>query len=341
MHTEILSFGEPMLGMVCHSSNEWKFVPCTDSIHRMDNLRRLDLNLLLALHALLAERHVTRAALRLHRSQPAVSHALAQLREAFKDPLLVRQGSGMALTPLARDLLQPLEAALGQLDALLHEGAFDPGRATRRFQVAMSDYAAHLVLPSLLGQLRKEAPGIDLAVCQAGRDTAMAQLADGEIDLALGVFPNPPTHIKVQTLFDEHFVSIADRHSLPPRGGLPLAQWLARPHVLVATRPDVGSEIDLALGAQGLRRRVAVVLPHWRASLDVLPGTDLILTVASRTVDHAPRDRRQRAFTPPLDLPRFAFQQAWHARRDADAAHCWFRGLVKACSQPGSRATGV
>lgn len=142
-------------------------------------------------------------------------------------------------------------------------------------------------------------------------------------------------------LFDEHFVSIADRHSLPPRGGLPLAQWLARPHVLVATRPDVGSEIDLALGAQGLRRRVAVVLPHWRASLDVLPGTDLILTVASRTVDHAPRDRRLRAFTPPLDLPRFAFQQAWHARRDADAAHCWFRGLVKACSQPGSRATGV
>lgn len=134
-----------------------------------------------------------------------------------------------------------------------------------------------------------------MKLAAVGRDTAMAQLADGEIDLALGMFPNSPTQIKVQTLFDGHFVSIADRHSLPPRSGLPLAQWLARPHVLVA----------------------------------------------GRTVDHAPRDRRLRAFTPPLDLPRFAFQQAWHARRDADAAHCWFRGLVKACSQPGSRATGV
>lgn len=311
---------------------KWKFVFITSIIRDMDDLRRIDLNLLLTLNALLAEKHVTRAALRLHRSQPAVSHALAQLREIFRDPLLIRRGQAMALTPRAQDLRHPLEAALGQLDALLHEGAFVPTHAVRRFRVAMSDYAAHLVLPGLMKRLRDEAPGIDLAVCQASREAMLAQLADGEIDLALGVFPEPASGVVVETLFEERFISVADSRTLPKRGKLSLDKWLARSHVLVATRPDTDNEIDASLAAQGLRRHIALVLPHWRASTEVIADTDLILTVASRTLDHVPHGHGLTPFSPPLDLPRFAFQQAWHIRRDADAAHGWFRGVIKDCS---------
>ncbi|GLS14805.1 LysR family transcriptional regulator [Hydrogenophaga electricum] len=299
----------------------------------MDDLRRIDLNLLLTLHALLAEQHVTRAARRLHKSQPAISHALAQLREIFKDPLLTRRGAAMALTPRAQDLQRPLEAALNQLTSLLREGAFDPHQAIRHFRVAMSDYAAHLVLPTLVKRLRDQAPGIDIAVCQASREAMLAQLGDGEIDMALGVFPDTPSNIWVETLFQEHFISVADKRSLPLRGKLSLAQWLARPHVLVATRPDADNEIDSALAAQGLHRHIALVLPHWSASTKVLTDTDLILTVASRTLDPVLHGQELMQFTPPFKLPRFPFQQAWHIRRDSDPAHHWFRSTVMDCSR--------
>ena len=118
----------------------------------------------------------------------------------------------------------------------------------------------------------------------------LAQLADGEIDLALGVFPDAPGDIKRETLFEEHFVSVADRRSLP-RGRPAVAAMAGAPHVLVAMRPDAENEIDAALKAQGLRRHVALTLPHWSASTEVLAGTDLILTVASRALANVARAR--------------------------------------------------
>ncbi|NYE26330.1 LysR family transcriptional regulator [Pigmentiphaga litoralis] len=302
----------------------------------MDDLRRIDLNLLLALHALLAEKHVTRAAVRLHRSQPAVSHALAQLRIIFKDPLLQRRGTYMGLTPRALELVRPLDDALRGLSLLLHPRGFDPASATRRFRMAASDFGAHVILPKLMRRLRAEAPGIDLAITQGSRGAMVAQLLDGEVDLAVGVFPDVPADITLRTLFEEHFVSVADRTTLPPSGDLPLDAWLARPHVVVSMRPDADNDVEDALAAQGLRRRVALVLPHWRASTEVLVGTDLVLTVASRTLDRGPRSRNRslKTFAPPLPLPVFAFQQAWLTQRDAEPAQVWLRNLVRECSQP-------
>jgi len=313
---------------------QWKFAIRTRDIRRMDDLRRIDLNLLLTLHALLTEQHVTRAAVRLHKSQPAVSHALAQLRDIFDDPLLVRRENGLAPTARARDLLQPLADALGQLNGLLGESAFDAENARRCFRLALSDYGARSVLPALMRRLRSEAPGVDLAVMQASRETMLAQLADGETDLAIGVFPQLPGDIEVATLFEDHYTCVADRTTLPRRGGLSVDKWLARPHVLVAMRPDAPSEIDLALAETGMRRHVALVLPHWGAALDVVPGTDLILTVAARAVTAVPH-RALRAFAPPIELAPVPFQQAWHVRREADPAHRWLRQTVwECCRQP-------
>lgn len=298
----------------------------------MDDLRRIDLNLLLTLHALLAEQHVSRAALRLHRSQPAVSHALAQLREIFADPLLVRRGGRLQPTARALELAQPLQEALQQLDALLSSPGFDPARARRSFRLAMSDYGARVVLPRLMQGLRRDAPEVDLVVTQGSREAMLSQLFDGEIDLALGVFPTLAAPLRAETLFEERFACLADRDSVPGRGGLTLAQWLARPHVLVAVRPGADNEIDLALSALGEQRRVVLALPHWTAATEVIAGTDLVLTVARRSLEGRLSLRGLRCFEPPLPIRAFSFQQAWHERREGDAAHRWLRGRVmQAC----------
>lgn len=294
----------------------------------MDDLRRIDLNLLLTLHALLAEQHVSRAALRLHRSQPAVSHALAQLRELFADPLLVRRGGRLQATARAQALIEPLQQALEQLDGLLAQPGFDPRKARRSFRLAMSDYGARVVLPGLMRVLRDEAPGIDLVVIQGSREAMVGHLFDGEADLALGVFPELVAELRVETLFEERFTCIADRSGLPSRGGLRLDDWLARPHVLVAVRPGVDNEIDLALAAIGARRRVALALPHWAAAQEVIAGTDLILTVARRSLDIGRLDSRLRRFEPPVAIKAFGFQQAWHQRREGEAGHRWLRERV-------------
>lgn len=226
----------------------------------MDELRRINLNLLLTLHALLAEKHVTRAALRLHKSQPAVRHSLAQLRRHFDDPLLLRRDARLALTARAQALVQPLQAALSSLNALLAAPQFDPAVVRGRFGLALSDYAARILLPPLVRHLRQHAPGLDLAISQASREALQAQLLDGELDLALGIFAPAPGEILVQTLFEESFVCLADKALLPAQG-LALTEWLQRPHVMVALRSDAHDEIEKALAARGLRRHVALCRP--------------------------------------------------------------------------------
>src|SRR5699024_2722578 len=172
----------------------------------MNKLRRIDLNLLVTLHALLLEKHVSRAALRLHKSQPAVSHSLAHLRRIFDDPLLVRQSGKFELTSRAAELLPALTGALEHLGALLEPPEFDPAKAHRLFRLAMSDYGARVLLPRLIRSLRIIAPSVDLAISQASRESMLADTIDGEIDMALGVFPGQASNeLRMQTLFQERF----------------------------------------------------------------------------------------------------------------------------------------
>lgn len=299
----------------------------------LEELRRIDLNLLMTLHALLLERHVTRASVRLHKSQPAVSHALAQLRAHFDDQLLIRRNGQLVLTARAQGLLIPLEQALRNLNDLLGASQFDPSKSHARFRLSLSDYATRRVLPGLVRHMRKVAPGIDLAVSQASRETMMAQLADGELDVALGIFPEYPEGIRVQELFPEHFVSLADESALPKCGCLTLDEWLERPHVMLALRPDANDEIERVLAAMGVRRRIAVALPHWSAAIELIAGTDLILTVANWAVGEMSKYPTLRTFNAPLELPTLSYQQAWHVRKEADPANQWLRETIYTCSQ--------
>ncbi|MCE9733424.1 MULTISPECIES: LysR family transcriptional regulator [Pectobacterium] len=300
----------------------------------MDDLRRIDMNLLLTLHALLTEKHVTRAALRLHRSQPAVSHSLSQLRQIFNDPLLVRREAGLTLTTRAQALLDPLEQALDQLNGLIQAPQFDPRHSTRHFRLVLSDYGTNAVLPMLMRHLRTQAPGISLSVGHAGREMMLAQLIDGEIDLALGVFPERPSEVHAELLFEEHFSCLADRATLPENGTLSFSEWLERPHILITMHPDSANEIDSTLAASGQSRNVVLALPHWHAAINLIAGTDLILTAARRSMSQI-NSPDLHVFPPPFTIPNFAFQQVWHTRRESDPAHRWLRKAIWESCQAG------
>lgn len=293
----------------------------------MNNLRRIDTNLLVTLHALLLEKHISRAAIRLHKSQPAVSHALAHLRTIFDDPLLIRRGKSLELSAKASSLLSPLTEALEGLESLLAAPVFIPAESKRTFRLSMSDYGAWLVLPELSRRLRAEAPGISLVVTQASREVMIAQANEGEVDIALGVFPGLESETLChQALFEERFISVADLSTLPASGMLSLTEWLERPHVVV-THPSVSEqEIESALQALGLERKRQITLPHWRVANDLIPGSDLILTVASRNL--VPLNPALGIFEPPLAIKPFSFRQLWHLRRDADPAHLWLRQQI-------------
>lgn len=299
---------------------------------RLKTINQIDMNLLVVLEALLEERHVSRAAARLHRSQPAVSHSLARLRVLFDDPLLVRRGALLEPTARARQLAPQLADALGRMRQLLRPASFDPSAEQRVFRLSMSDYGAAVLLPRLLALLRAEAPGVDLVVSQASREAMTAQVLDGEIDLAFGVFPQLPAALVSQCLFEEEFVCVADRASLGGGAALDMAAWLARPHVLLSLWADSGNEVDLALAlAQpGARRRVCLTLPHWGVAPALVKGSDLVLTVARRIVPAAGLDPALAVFTPPFAIAPFAFCQLWHRRREDDLAHRWLRERIAA-----------
>ncbi|WP_425540413.1 LysR family transcriptional regulator [Pseudomonas fluorescens] len=294
----------------------------------MNDLRRVDLNLLVILDALLSEQHVTRAAERLHLSQPAVSHALARLRDLLGDPLLVRQGGALIATARALELATPLAEALGQVQALLAPNRFDPASAKRRFRVAMSDYGAAIFLPGLVRLLRREAPGIDLQIIQASREGMVDGVLNGDLDLAAGVFPDMPAELRTTPLFEEHYTCLIDRDSLPKTGVLDLPAYLSRPHVLLEMRGSGTPEIERALAAIRERRHVAISLPHWGVAPQLIQGTDLILTVSSRgllNIDQA----HLISVPPPFQIPSFAFELAWHARRGGDTGLQWLRGRMQ------------
>ncbi|AMG46730.1 LysR family transcriptional regulator [Achromobacter ruhlandii] len=289
-----------------------------------NNLRAIDLNLLVVLDALLHERHLTRAAARLPMSQPAMSHALARLRLLLGDPLFHRTRGGLRPTPHALALEAPLREVLAQVRRLLAGAVFEPAASRRVFRLAMSDYGASVALPPLMRCLRRDAPGIDLEISYASRSGMIAGVADGQLDLALAVFGETPADIRRAVLFHEGFVCAADAGQGVPAT---LDGYLARPHVLVAASQDQrAAEVDAALARLGHARRVALRLPHWTAAPAALAGTDLVLTVARRTLDPAPPGV---AVAPvPVPIAPLAFEMIWHERADGDAGLGWLRGLL-------------
>ena len=293
-------------------------------MHSM-NIAKLDLNLLVALDALLAERHVSRAAHRLGLSQPAMSHALRRLREAFADPLLVRTKDGLAPTLQAEALAAPLRAALESLQAAIsQQQLFTAATSQRSFSLGTSDYAEFVLLPPLLKLTARIAPRVDLWVRRY--DNFEARLQQGEIDLALGVNPRPDAGIRSRVLFRDRFVVIMRRnHPLAKNKKLSLSAFASASHAFIAPGGTRGGAVDTALATVGRERRIAIGVPHFLVAPYIVAETDLLLTVGERIARAYAKHLPLRIIEAPLALPDFAVAMIWHERTETDAGHQWLR----------------
>lgn len=293
-----------------------------------DELSGVDLNLVVALDALLAERHVTRAAAKLGITQSAASHALARLRDLLGDPLLVRGPRGaMVPTPRASELAPAIHRLLDELAGVLRgQGGFDPATATHTFRIGAADYVELVLLPRLVERLSRIAPGIDLWVHSFG-DWGDAELAAGVLDVVIGPprRASRPAGSYEKVLFEESFTCVV-RKGHPLAGTrMTLPRYAAANHVLVAPRGTPGSLVDDALAAEGRARRIAVAVPHFLVVPYVVAASDLIATLPSRVAALFAETAGLARMPPPVELAPFHMAMAWHERMHDDVRHRWLR----------------
>jgi DNA-binding transcriptional LysR family regulator len=312
------------MGIICHMQD----------VH----LGGVDLNLLVALDALLAERSVTRAAARVGLTQPAMSHALARLRTLLDDPLFVRTPGGMVPTPRAEAMEAPIRRALVDIGAAIRDrSAFDPKTAKRAFTIATRDYADLVLLPPLVARLSREAPGVDLHVRTVPDDWAHA-LQQGEVDLVVAPLPGKgPSGVLARKLLDERLVCVMRKGHPDAKKPLGLARYLALRHALVAPQGRAGGLVDDVLAQKGLRRRVALRVPSFLVVPFVVARSDLVVTLAERVAVTFAESLDLAVLPPPLELSGFSLHLTWHERRAADAGLSWLRGLLLEVTKPRPR----
>ena len=288
----------------------------------------LSLAHLRTLEHLLQLKNLSHAAERLGVSQSALSRQLAHLREAFDDPLLVRQGRGYVLSEHAEALVEPLRQVLEELHSLRQPAVFDPARCERRFCLAASDYVAEHMLPLLVAALEQEAPGVCLEyrTWQAGQ---YALLASGEIDLATTLFDESPPNLHGRLLGEDRAVCLMRRnHPLAAHPVLGQNDYLAHKHVRISGGGDKDSFIDRHLRAQGLQRRVGLEVPFFSAAVQVIAASQAVATVP----EHIARQlcRLHALAWRPLGFVEHTqrYWVVWHQRLQASAEHRWLRNRV-------------
>ena len=286
------------------------------------NVRNTNLNLLVALDSLLAERSVTRAASKMGLSQPAMSHNLSQLRRLFGDPLVLRGG---ALTPLAETLRLPLGSGLEELQRVLNtRERFDPRSSERVFRIAVSDSFQVTSLHRLLAEVGSRAPGVSLVLRSPVGDLGRA-LASGELDLVAGsAEQRPEGNLSSQQLYEDRFACLLRKNHPQIEKRLTLAKYCKLSHVLVARDEEPGY-VDHVLTSMGRTRRVALRLPDFAGIGHVVAFSDLVATVPERLARSLVRFLPLRWTPPPLTLASFGVFMYWHPRFDAEPGHRWLR----------------
>jgi DNA-binding transcriptional LysR family regulator len=303
----------------------------------------IDLNLLAAFDALMAERNVTRAAARVGVSQPAMSAALSRLRKLFGDPLFLRSAAGLLPTPRSRDLSEPISQALRQIEsALVGKPVFVPAEASLTFTLGLSDYPAFVLLPALARALEEQAPGVSLSVrAFSARDSAVDLLDAGTIDAAVGVPPTQPeSRIFTRTILSDEFVTILRRDHPAARRGMDMKTFLALKHVLVSPEGDRHGLVDEALAKLGKHRTLALTLPQMFAAPAIVAQTDATATVMKRVALNSAARRRLVLFPPPVKLPVIDFDLIWHRRNDGHPGQQWLRELVASLAAGAEQKSG-
>jgi DNA-binding transcriptional LysR family regulator len=298
----------------------------------------IDLNLLTALDALLAEGSVAGAARRLRLSASAMSRTLARLRAATGDPLLVRAGRGMVPTPHATDLRNRVRELAQDAHAVLRPAVagLDLAELKRSFIIRSNEGFVEVFAAQLVAAVTEVAPKVRLQFAPKP-DKDVRALREGMVDLEIGVLGNSGPEVRLQALFRDHFVgAVRDGHPLLGKGKLTPERYSGFGHVVASRRGSANGPVDEALAALGLTRTVVAVVPSFRAALAVASVSNLVALVTTSffnaTQGHQSKftPTSVRSFPLPVHTEAITVSQMWHPRSDADPAHRWLRGLVLA-----------
>lgn len=304
------------------------------TIRRSDD--PLDTYLLRVFVLLISERSVSRTALRMNQSQPAVSAALKRLRDILGDPLLVREKGGMVPTERALNLLTHARTALAEIDKLTGEPeSFDPYATRQVFHVGSPDYLAPVFMASVAERFRREAPQARLALHALGPDFDFERaLAEGELDVVIGNWPEPPERMHLSMLLEDEIVCLVSaRHPLA-RKGLTTDDYLRAAHIVpMPYSISQRGVIDSVLASMRINRDEHVVVQSFTAAPYLLQNTDLVFT----TTRHFARfyaDLLPLAIIPsPIAFPPMRFYQLWHERNHQSPGHRWLRRLLSECGR--------
>jgi LysR family nod box-dependent transcriptional activator len=292
------------------------------------NLAKYDLNLLVALDALLTEKNVTHAGDRIGLSQSAMSGVLSRLRHMFKDELLVRVGRRMELTPRAQELIEPLRACIHEVEDLLTTRlSFDPLTEQRIFTIAASDYSSLMLLGPLILRLTELAPGIAVRVVQLD-PSKLDQLSDDTIDFL--IMPSEvPASFPAQVLFEDRWVCAVCAHNSEVGPHLTEREYLALPHLIYsATGQDSIGVGDGHLSSIGVHRHVGASVQSFLLAPFVISGTRMITLLHKKLAERLSSSVDIRLIEPPFALPPIHESLFWNPRRTSDPAHVWMRSQI-------------
>lgn len=296
-----------------------------------------DTYLLRVLCTLIHEKSVSRSAIRLNQSQPAISAALRRLRAIFNDPLLVRDKNRMVPTARALQAVEQARAALGLIDGLLTSGKEFAAQTTQqRFTIATPDYLAPPFMACVVQQMRTQAPGARLAILPLGQNFDYEQaLQNAEVDIVIGNWPSPPEHLHISTLIEDEVVCLMDAsHPLATPEQLTAERYLQAAHIVFTPySPDQRGVVESSLGTMRLSRDGRMQCTSFAQAPDLLVGTDLLLTTSRHFAAYHAKRLRLAMRPLPVGNRSMRFYQLWHSSRHRDASHIWLRGLLSQASQ--------
>jgi DNA-binding transcriptional LysR family regulator len=302
------------------------------NMHDM-HLRNIDLNLLPVLEALLRHQNVTRAAHDIGLSQPAMSRSLTRLRHLFDDPLLIRAAGGMTLTPRARELIGPVATAAEGIRKLYKPQEFAVGAVKRTVRIAAVDAQTILIAPLIASRLAVEAPHVDL--CMEGyAPDLVSRLEQGTLDFAFATAATPlPPGAASMPLADDDLALVMRRGHPAAQRRWTVGDYATYHHASISIFGDGQSELDAALAAQGIRRRIALVTPHFTAALAVVSATDMVTTISRTFAEKFAESFNLVLHPPPLPDITLKLILVWAQLHSGDPFLGWMRGMIREVAQ--------
>jgi DNA-binding transcriptional LysR family regulator len=291
-------------------------------------LRSVDFRLLLAFEALVAERHVSRAAAAVGLSQPAMSHALANLRQQFHDPLLARTSTGFEPTPKALELIEPVREAIRQVNRLFSEGStFDPLTSSEALTIRMGDMNEVLFLPSLLHRLERQAPNITVTVQHLPPSETVRALEASAIDFAVSALIKHSKSVHSLELAKDRMVCVMRKGHPAAAGRLTTRSFLSLRHLRIVQSAGDVRFVEEALFKHGLQRKVMATTPHWLAASYLVETSDLVTALPESMARRLSAEGRFAVRPLPVGGSEFSWRLYWHRRYDARPAHRWIRSM--------------